>query len=228
MSQTNSSTLRRQVALAAVYLGSAVLVCLAQAPARAVVPGLTLAGDQSTESNGPWTMGFLFATSRPILIDALGVFDSGAPGLVGSYHVGIWNSDGLLLASTAVSGLGDSMATSFVWKDLPTHLALLPDDYVVAATGDYTGGDAYAFLGTYATLAGITYVENRFASGSDFQFPYASTDRTNPGWFGANFSTAVPGPLPALGVASALAWSRRLKRRMARATPSAGSARGMP
>ena len=55
----------------------------------------------------------------------------------------------------------------------------------------------------------------RGGSGSLVAFP--STDEGLPyGFIGPNFaSTPVPGPLPVLGVAGALAWSRRLRCRLA-------------
>lgn len=177
-----------------------------------------MTGGQTVYAAGDsFTLGYKFNSSQSLNIKALGVFDAGTPGLSGTYDLGLWDSAGNLLTSTSVSGLGDLIQDSFVWKYLPSTISLSPGDYVVGAAGSYTSGDDYAFQGTFTMLAGVTFLEDRYIDGSTLQFPTIATD-TTPAWIGGNF--AVPGPLPVLGAGAAFGWSRRLRRRVVAASRS--------
>ena len=125
-------------------------VLSAASPASAFIAGINLTGGQTILANDAWTLGWEFNVNRPINIDALGIFDAGAPGLNGSYTLGLWDLGGNLLASTAVSGVGDGIENGFIWKSLASVLTLAPGNYVVGAAGDYlVNNDEYALDGTF-------------------------------------------------------------------------------
>ncbi len=195
---------------------AAVTVFSAASPASAFVAGLTLSANPSVAFNAldGYTLGWLFNVSRVVEVDALGIFDSGDPGLPGSYDLGLWDLAGTLLTSTTVTGLGDGIENGFVWKSLPSVLALNPGDYVVGASGDYsTPLRGYVDGGAFNTLPGVTYIQNRFSVGASLQFPASSSGLINFGMIGGNFSEKlpVPAPLSLFGVAAAFGWTRRLR-----------------
>jgi hypothetical protein len=69
-------------------------------------------------------------------------------------------------------------------------------------------------MGIYTILPGVTFIEDRNVyDNSGLLYPQGN-DGTDPGIFGANFSEAVPGPLPLVGAAAAFGWSRRLRKRV--------------
>lgn len=194
------------------------VVCLGFAanPASAVLPGLELTGGQTFFTPSPGISGWEFSTNRALQIDALGIFDSGSPGLsAGSYTLGIWDSSQNLLASTMVSGSGDGISNGFAWKSLASILSIAPGNYVVGASGSYAT-DQIAYNGTYTTSPGVTWLTGRFKLSSVFTYPTNSSTLT-PSVFGGNFSEykePVPGPLPLAGAAAAFGWSRRLRKRV--------------
>jgi hypothetical protein len=176
---------------------------LSTQPAQAIEPGLTLNGGQTYNLGTDFTAGWEFVTTRPLVVDALGVFDFGSSGLNSTYNLGLWDASQHLLASTTVSGSGDQIVDNFVWKNLGSLVTLAPGNYVVAAYGHYGNIDRYALGGTYTTLSGVSFVKDRYATGATFQYPSA-TSGASPAWFGGNFSEKTSEPVPApLGILAA-------------------------
>lgn len=197
-------------------------VLSAASPASAFIAGINLTGGQIFDDARSYTLGWEFNVNRAIKIDALGIFDGGSPGLNGSYTLGLWDLGGNLLASTSVSGVGDGIDNSFVWKSLASVLSLAPGNYVVGAAGDYLANlDLFAYDGTFATLSGVSFIESRYVLGDSLQYPVSTFPVV--GYFGGNFSEApVPGPLPLFGAAAAFGWTRRLRSRVRQASSGLG------
>jgi len=55
------------------------------------------------------TWGFQFTPTASIIVDGLGYFDAGSDGLVGGHRVGIWATNGTLLASAVVNTSNSSL-----------------------------------------------------------------------------------------------------------------------
>jgi hypothetical protein len=95
------------------------------------------------------TIGWSFRTNSRLCLTHLGYFDMGRDGLMVSHRVGIWNSNGKLLASAVVPAGEDAM----LWRQyryVPTKPLLLPAGrtYILGATApentiilDVQGGD---------------------------------------------------------------------------------------
>lgn len=189
---------------------------LAAKPAMALTidPILTLNGNQITNSgDGPWNLGFSFTTASTQTFNALGVADFGTVGLSESHGIGLYDTSGNLLASAlGVTGTGSVVQDGFVWAAI-SPITLGPGTYIVGASGQWNG-DAYGADGGITVDSGFTYNGPQFVRSLPLQFPSIAAG-VNPGYFGANISkAAVPGPLPALGIAAAFGCSRRLRQRL--------------
>ena len=225
--------LRRRASLLAAPLLLGSLVAASQAPAQAlsispalqaISPG-TVGGDPSFSGS----LGYSFSLSQAYVVSALGFYDEQQDGLLSSHMVGIFDatSQALLISGTVPSGSGSPLQAGFRWLSVPQQV-LSPGSYVIAATSSgvpavfdpflYDGSDPVVIAGFSLGTASLAQA----GSGSVVAFP--STDEGLPyGFIGPNFaSPPVPGPLPVLGVAGALAWSRRLRCRL-RASHNAAS-----
>lgn len=109
-----------------------------------------------------------------------------------------------------------------------TGLAVDPDGlsgYIVGATGIFGGanGNKAEVLGTpsfNSSLVAYEFEGYSFTGEEDYPvpiFPFSANGGIyeNQGFWNANVSVDVPGPLPLLGVGAAFGWSRRLKRKTA-------------
>jgi hypothetical protein len=217
--------LRRRASLLAAPLLLGSLVAASQAPARAIsiIPALqaispgTVGGDASFSGS----LGYSFNLSRPFTVSALGFYDDLEDGLLSSHMVGIFDAttQALLISGTLPSGSGSPLQAGFRWLPVPLQV-LNAGDYVIAATssGDPAVFDAFLFAGFDPMVsAGFSLGTNsltKAGSGTVVAFP-SFDEGLSYGFIGPNFaSPQVPGPLPVLGVASALAWSRRLRLRL--------------
>ena len=220
------SGLHRRASLLAAPLLFAGLVAASQAPAQAlsirpalqaISPGM-VGGDPSFSGS----LGYSFNLSEPYGVSALGFYDDLGDGLLSSHMVGIFDAttQALLISGIVPSGSSSPLLAGFRWLSVPQQV-LNAGSYVIAATSsaDPASFDPFIYEGFDPVLsAGFslgTASLARGGSGSLVAFP--STDEGLPyGFFGPNFaSTPVPGPLPVLGVAGAMAWSRRLRCRLA-------------
>jgi len=221
----NFSGLRRRASLLAAPLLIGYLVAASQAPARAlnispalqaISPG-TVGGDPSFSGS----LGYNFSLSQPSAVSALGFYDDLEDGLLSSHMVGIFDAttQALLISGTLPSGSGSALQAGFRWLSVPLQV-LNAGSYVIAATssGDPAGFDPFLYDGFDPVVsAGFSLgTASLLQSGSGSVVAFPSTDEGLPyGFIGPNFaSPPAPGPLPVLGVAGALAWSRRLRSRL--------------
>ncbi len=167
-------------------------------------------GEESTANNfstGDITLGWRFTVTSPIAIGGLGIFDVGANGLANSHQIGLWNSDGsLLLTSATITDANSTHVTSTStagdWRSTPliAPLVLVPADYVIGAFySDHDADHVFQIVGaaapgTVSTIPGVTFDESRFALFS-FQFPRSHVPG-NDGYFGPNLFTVAAPPVP--------------------------------
>lgn len=161
------------------------------------------AGERCAQSCAPWTLGWSFQTTSPILVHALGIWDEGANGLAESHAIGLWSRGGVLLASTTVtpssiwsessaSGLGQ-------WVFEPVvPLGLDPGSYIIGAVYK-SARDNWRFRADGSEFAVGPLLSDPdftwFAGGSSLRRPVPGPDEA--GYFGPNLlvspepSTAV-------------------------------------
>lgn len=129
------------------------------------------------------------------------MFDSSdEDGLIDSYEVGLWNSDGDLLAEATVSsGATDPLVNQWRYASV-TPVTLTADQTYYVGALYLTSDDGVYFPGnpgTIMTTTNITYGQATFAFGSTLTDP--TTAFGTPGFFGPNISavssaSAVPEP----------------------------------
>lgn len=137
----------------------------------------------------------------------------------------------LLLLDSAVPSTGFG---NYYWLALDSNVNLQntgasvdPDElmgYVLGVSGVFNGpGSVQVASGGTANFAPVvpTYLFEGFnAPGSldapvpAFPFDFATAGVPGPGFWNANISVDVPGPLPIAGAGSVLLWSRSLKRKI--------------
>lgn len=181
------------------------MVLLSAAPLAAAGPILDITGGFQAVAGTFVTLGWEFTVSSPVSVRALGIFDFGADGLVNSHDLGLWTTDGTLLAWAKITTLNSSLVGSTsadgAWRSTPIEPLVLPAGiYVVGATyrADQPFNDDLLLQGattTISTIPGITYNRSRLSVnaglGLFFPGPGAFTDR----YFGPNaFTEATPTP----------------------------------
>jgi len=225
----------RRVSLLAAPLLLGALVATPQAPARAfainpalqsITPG-TVSGDPGFIG----TVGYNFSLSKPYAVTSLGFYDDLDDGLLSSHMVGIFdaNTQALLVSATLPSGSANPLQNGFRWLAVP-EFVLAPGSYVMAATssGDPANFDPFLYDAYDPVVSGGFSLGGASLSegGSGTVVAYPTVDEGVPyGFFGPNMAghTPAPGPLPVLGAASALAWSRKMRRRLGAASRSSHS-----
>lgn len=109
--------------------------------------------------------------------------------------------------------------------DLPnTGPSVDPDDlagYIVGVTGVFDGSPGSVLAAAGGTpdfspfFTSYGFEGYNFPGGDDAPVPiYAYSPYSGAGFWNANVSIGVPGPLPIMGAGSAFLWSRRLKRKI--------------
>jgi hypothetical protein len=195
-------------------------LALGARPAEAITinPILTLNGDQQvTSGDGPWNLGFSFTTSSTQAFNALGVADFDSVGLIQSHDIGLYDTSGnLLVSALGVTGTADAVQDGFVWAAI-NPITLSAGTYIVGASGEWDV-DKYGYSGAINVDAGYAFNGSQFARNILLEFP--NSGGINPGYFGANVSAVVlgpvvvPGPIPVVGVAAAFGYSRRLRQKI--------------
>lgn len=208
-------------------LGATLLACLPVSPAAALTlhPGLQsfTPGVVGGNENFAGTIGWDFRLERSFNIAALGFYDAEDPGLLSSHEVGIFDasSRALLVSGIVPAGTTAPLQNGFRWLSIPA-VTLPAGSYVIAAVMPGTGASSFdPFFGdaTDPVLAPGVVLDGKSLSGSasPASLVFPDTDEASfAGFYGPNFAEAVPTPLPLAGAASALAWSRRLRRRLSR------------
>lgn len=157
-------------------------------------PGLTIVGgDMTFDGDGPWTLGWAFKASTSQTLIGLGAYDLGGDGFLTDHQVGLWDTNGTLLASVIV-GSSDPLINGFRFASITPYTLSAGSTYIVGAANLGTG-DGYSLYGEVATAPGITYLSSRYIDGSGLQLPTAYAG-VNPGYFGGNIllGSAVPEP----------------------------------
>jgi hypothetical protein len=157
-----------------------------------------------TDSLAPYdlTSAWDFQITQSFRVTALDYYDSGTPGgLLTSHQVGLWTSNGVLLASvtipagTAAPQIGDYRSEAI------TPIILTPGFYEV---GGFVPGssDKYVIDATGNTLSGILYQESHVATGA---FAFAGSQNLISGKeITANFEASAVSDVPEPGTAGLL------------------------
>jgi hypothetical protein len=150
-------------------LGIAPFVCvltmtfLAQPAGAALVLDLTSEGTPtpcgSCGATGT-TFGWAFSVTSPITVNGIGIFDTGADGLGGSFEAGLYTSAGVLLRSATISDLSTVVASAAVTGQWLFE-SVIP---IVLPAGDYIIGSVFndtlplAAVGApFTTIPSITF-----------------------------------------------------------------------
>jgi len=156
-------------------------------------------GNPSTDL--PMTVGWSFTANSSITVTGLGFFDVGSNGLANSIQVGLFDSNGVLLASTTLPAGGCALISGFCFASIAPLNLTAGNTYVLGGVlGSISGSETSFFnVSSFTTAAEISY-GGPLASGptSGFAFPKANPVPgfvTN-GIFGPNlqFTTPVPEP----------------------------------
>jgi hypothetical protein len=175
------------------------LVAIAFIPsAMAAEPGIDLAGPLQSYNGSSEIDGFAFSATANVDVSALGIF--AGPGLTlpaGNFNVGLWRSDGTLLASATVTA-ADTAIDSFYYHDISPVPLTAGGSYVVAA--QMGGGLLTYFGGAYTMADGLQYGGSRWVSSGSLIMPgnYDGTG-SDPGYLGANL---LIGPAVTLATSS--------------------------
>lgn len=204
-------------------LGASLLTCLSPGPVAAQSLGPALVsfspGVLGGNDNFAGTIGWDFRLERPYNVAALGFYDAEDPGLLSAHAVGIFHATTreLLVSGLIPAGTAAPLQNGFRWLSVPA-VTLPVGSYVIAAVMPGTGAasfDPFIGLASDPLLASGVLLDGKALSGAsplgELVFP-DSDEVSFAGFFGPNFAE-VPGPLPLAGAATALAWSRRLRRR---------------
>jgi hypothetical protein len=165
--------------------------CFALTPLRAGT--LAVSFDNLTGeslASGPFTLGWSITMKDDLHLFALCLFDDSQNGLAESHDVGIWDSNGSLLASTTIqSGTVDPLDSQFRVVPVSPITFLAGQTYYIGALF-LDGTDNLIFpdgtIVNFATAPEMTFDANQYVAGGTLSFPFNSVG-TAPGYFGPNF-----------------------------------------
>jgi len=151
-----------------------------------------------------WSLGFKFQANANAVVTRLGVFDAFQDGLVGTQQVGLWDTQGNLLAATYVDN-SDSLEGNWRFHAINNVTLTQGSTYFVASQG----GEFFTFMTSGFTVNPyITYIQDSWSYRASLaNSPLAKGNRSTGisslqggGYFGANLdfgSSAIqPQQLP--------------------------------
>lgn len=172
-------------------LGLALSVTLSIASAGALGIDFTSAGGVGT--NGSWSLGYEFQALQSVNVTGL-AFYTGS-GISQNHDVGLWDSNGTLLASTTITSGSAAIGTGGFLFESISPVALTAGDYYYVA-GE-TGSDSYSWAPSGVTVnPAIAFVASAYVSSGTLAFP-GTTDSGTVGYFGGNVvlgGVAAPEP----------------------------------
>ncbi|MBI1370774.1 MAG: hypothetical protein GC162_19230 [Planctomycetes bacterium] len=194
----------------------------AVAPARAALI-VTSDFNPNLNGSGTFTIGNKIQIgASAITINALGVQDTGANGIIANTKVGLWTTGGTLLASVTVpSGAGSTLIDDYRYVLLGFSITLTANtQYIIGAESATNGtkenaGDGFSVGGYYSGGTGVTLVDSRFIAGS-LAMP-TTTATPTARWGPGNATLIIPAPA-ALPAGAALLILSNLRRRTTRLT----------
>lgn len=186
-------------------LAAVVALALSAVSSSAMASQVVDVVSSSSFIRGTWAnFGYQFTTNVPVRVDALGLLDWGANGLVDQHPVGLWDGNGTMLAQAIVdnaSAASPAANPAHAWRytDIAA-IVLTPGTYKLGAFYP-TNQDPFALNGpndpgVMIFAPEVTYVQSYVTTGGTefFTEPNTSTG-FNPGFFGPNARfTAVPEP----------------------------------
>jgi len=203
---------------AAAFIGA---ILGASLPAQAApIVGVTISGDGAASEAGFTNLGYSFVANVPTSVVSLGVWDQDDDGLLNRHEVGLWASDGALLASAFVgAGTAGILDSGFRFTDISPVLLTAGQTYYVAALFNGPGDDNFAHDPTsFLAAPQITYDSRRFAPDTALAFPaFVGSSTFTTGYWGGNVrldAQAVPEPrtMVLLGSGLAAAFFRHRRR----------------
>lgn len=194
------------------------------APSAQAAPtalGVDFTGGTVYGVGGYNNVGWSFNVSTSITIDGLGLFDAGADGLNNRHQVGLWRTDGTLLAQATVFSGSTAVASAagglgqWLFADIGA-LTLDTGDYVLGAFFADDDSDLVIASASGLTAAsGLTYVSSLASDAATLAMP-GTYGLVEPGVFGPNLRLAeatVPEPASLALVSLALMASFVRRRR---------------
>ena len=151
-------------------------------------PAITSFTGFSTRT-GNYTVGYRFTVSQPITVGSLGIFDANGNNALdnpSTASVGLWRSNGTMLASVSVPNT-TPVANRWFSVDLATPITLTPGTTYVIGQQTFSNGEPYARRGTYTTDPVVTI--GRHVNGSP---PRRETTMVFPDNRDDNFGLGAP------------------------------------
>jgi hypothetical protein len=182
--------------------------------------GVTVGGPfGADENNASWMLGYSFTANSAIQVIGLGIYDdNGSNGLNSAHDVGLWDSQGNLLASATVpAGTAGTLITNFMFASISPLQLTAGQTYTVGAEVTVAQGDNWVADPTNFDVApDITYLSREYDTYSGTLIEPTFAGSNSIGYFGGNieFASAVPepssiAPLALVLLALGYAWRRR-------------------
>ena len=189
------------------------LVFMYVGSANAALIGVDIVSGGFANTNASFTIGWGFDVTSSVSVTHLGFWDEGGDGLVEAHDVGLWASDGTLLAQTIVSNASTTTIASasgfgdWIFETLSGPIILDAGSYIVAGV---SGADPFrTFVDSISVDPLLTnFGSGKFERGGTLAFP-TSVEDSEFSLFGANIliddTISVPAPtsilLLGLGIA---------------------------
>jgi hypothetical protein len=155
---------------------------------------------------GPATLGYEFTVNSATTVTDLGIFDAGSAGLLATQSVGVWTSEGTLLASTTIAVGTGTTIDGFVYQSLSTALDLEAGTFRIGSTNGGVSVDGYTqFAGVTNNTALVTHGTSFVSFGASLTRP-TTTFGDSGAYFGPNMiveatvisAVPIPAALPLL------------------------------